>query len=447
MDPVSAPTERMLGLSDALFGIAITFLALDFGAEPPTAAEDVGGYLQANLSKYLVYAFTFLLVGFQWWRHHKIFRFVKRRDDGLLLINSLLLAFVALVPFGMQVLGRNGGSPVSLVLFAGMMACIGGLLSILWEYAVRRNLLIPELDPSIIRHVRIELLIMPTSFLLVVAGALLIDLPQGPLGGFGFLLLTVVGGVIATGFLAHPPSSMVVEHIDTTPTPGSAACRPGLLGRIRDGSGSARLKIFTDGVFAVALTIMALRLTPTQRPLTTGSDLLAMLSANSPALVAYFISFYVITQQWIRHVHLFDRDIVVDARILWLNLVLLMLVAFMPFATELIAQPGGRTAVLLYLAILTGATATETALTIDTRRLDRIMGVADEPARVRRRRVESCLSMGILAIALMLAATAPAPEAGLYALLLFTIMDPVCRRIAPLPPRSTVASKTPPPSI
>ncbi|MCP4836880.1 MAG: hypothetical protein GY895_19175 [Phycisphaera sp.] len=47
----------------------------------------------------------------------------------------------------------------------------------------------------------------------------------------------------------------------------------------------------------------------------------------------------------------------------------------------------------------------------------------------------------------MLAATAPAPEAGLYALLLFTIMDPVCRRVAPLPPRSTVASKAPPPSM
>ena len=44
-DPVSPPTERMLGLSDALFGIAITFLALDFGTEPPTTADDVGGYL------------------------------------------------------------------------------------------------------------------------------------------------------------------------------------------------------------------------------------------------------------------------------------------------------------------------------------------------------------------------------------------------------------------
>jgi uncharacterized membrane protein len=446
-DPVSAPTERMLGLSDALFGIAITFLALDFGADPPTAAEDVGGYLQANLSKYFAYAFTFLLVGFQWWRHHKLFRFVKQRTDTLLLINSLLLAFVALVPFGMQVLARNGGSPVSLVLFAGMMACIGGLLSILWEYSVRKNLVIPELDPSIIKHVRIQLLIMPASFLVVVAGALLIDFPKGPLGGFGFLLLTVVGGVIATGVFAHPPTSMVVERADTTRAPESAATRARLLDRIRDGSGSERLKIFTDGIFAVALTIMALRLTPPQQPLATGSDFLAMLSANSPALVAYFISFYVITQQWIRHVHLFDREIVATTRILWLNLILLMLVAFMPFATELTAQPGGRTAVLLYLAILTAATATETALSIATRRLDRIMGVIDDPARIKRRRAEWFVAMTILAIALILASTMPTPETGLYALILFTGLDPICRRIAPLPPRPTTETEAslPPP--
>ena len=352
----------MLGLSDALFGIAITFLALDFGTDPPTTADDVGGYLQANLSKYLAYAFTFMLVGFQWWRHHKVFRYIKRRTDSLLLLNSLLLAFVALVPFGMQVLGRNGGSPVSIVLFAGLMACIGMLLSILWEYSVRKNLVIPGLDPAIVKQLRIQLLMMPAAFVVVMAGAFAIDFPKGPLGGFGFLLLTVVLGMIATGFLGRTASSTVVEHPGATQTRETPESRTMLLARIRDGSRSERLTVFTDGIFAVALTIMALRLTPPQQPLTTGSDLLAMLSANSPALMAYFISFYVITQQWIRHVQLFEREILVDARVLWLNLILLMLVAFMPFATELIAQPGGRTAVLLYLAILTAATATETAL-------------------------------------------------------------------------------------
>ena len=38
VDPVSPATERMLGLSDALFGIAITFLALDFGSEVPKSS-------------------------------------------------------------------------------------------------------------------------------------------------------------------------------------------------------------------------------------------------------------------------------------------------------------------------------------------------------------------------------------------------------------------------
>lgn len=439
-DPVSPPTERMLGLSDALFGIAITFLALDFGVEPPETADDVGGYLQANLSKYLAYAFTFLLVGFQWWRHHKLFRFVKRRTDTLLLLNSLLLAFVALVPFGMQVLGRNGGSAVSLLLFAGMMACIGGLLSILWEYSVRRNLVIPDLDPAVTQHVRMQLLIMPTAFVVVVAGAFVIDFPKGPFGGFGFLLLTVVLGMIATGLLGRATPSTVVERAGVIPTREASVSRTTLLARIRDGSGSERLTVFTDGIFAVALTIMALRLTPPQQPLTTGADLLAMLSANSPALMAYFISFYVITQQWIRHVQLFEREILVDARILWLNLILLMLIAFMPFATELIAQPGGRTAVLLYLAILTAATVTEMVLGISVRRQDRLIGIPADPARIRRRRTESCMIMAILSIALILGATMPAPETGLYALILFTGLDPICRRIAPLRTGSTTGT-------
>jgi uncharacterized membrane protein len=447
-DPVSPPTERMLGLSDALFGIAITFLALDFGTEPPTTADDVGGYLQANLSKYLAYAFTFMLVGFQWWRHHKVFRYIKRRTDSLLLLNSLLLAFVALVPFGMQVLGRNGGSPVSLVLFAGLMACIGGLLSILWEYSVRRNLTIPDLDPAVIKHVRVQLLIMPAAFVVVMTGAFLIDFPKGPFGGFAFLLLTVVIGMIATGFLGRASSSpTVVERTGSLQTSEPAGAGARLLERIRDGSRSERLTVFTDGIFAVALTIMALRLTPPQRPLTTGADLLAMLSENSPALVAYFISFYVITQQWIRHVQLFERRILIDTRILWLNLILLMLVAFMPFATELIAQPGGRTAVLLYLALLAAATATEMVLGIGVRRQDRLMDIPVDPGRIRRRRTESCGIMTILAIAIVLAATMPSPEVGLYALILFTILDPICQRIAPVPPdRDDAAEARTPPS-
>ena len=84
---------------------------------------------------------------------------------------------------------------------------------------------------------------------------------------------------------------------------------------------------------------------------------------------------------------------------------------------------------------IAAATVVETALGVSTRRLDAIMGVVDDPARIRRRRVEWLAVMVILTIALVLAATMPAPEAGLYALILFTGLDPICRRIAPIPPR------------
>ena len=81
----------MLGLSDALFGIATTFLALDFGSEMPASVDQVDGYLLKHIPEYLAYVFSFLVVGFQWWRHHLVFRFIKKRTNALLLLNTTLL--------------------------------------------------------------------------------------------------------------------------------------------------------------------------------------------------------------------------------------------------------------------------------------------------------------------------------------------------------------------
>ena len=444
-EPVVPPTERMLGLSDALFGIAITFLALDFGADPPEAAGELGGYLRGNLPDYVAYVLTFLLVGFQWWRHHELFRFVKRRTEKLLLLNATLLGFVALVPFGMQVLGRNGGSPVSLAVFAGLMTCIGGLLLAIWEYAVRKDLVIRGLARPVVVRMRIQLLIMPGAFLAAMLAAVFMDLLDRPHAGSWILLATIVLIVSANLLLPRPasasaatpdagpdaaPDAQEPKAAETVETPQT---RTNLLATIRDGSRSQRLTVFTDGIFAVALTIMALRLTPPHQPLETTADLAAMYSANSAALMAYVISFYVLAQQWIRHVQLFDRDIVADTRILWLNLVLLMFIAFMPFVTELIAAPGGRTAVILYLAILSGAMVTEVVMGACARTRNAPTTIDRDPSMIRYRWMIRIVALAILALALVLAATLPTPETGLYALLLFTIIDPICRRISPPP--------------
>ena len=431
-DPVAPATERMLGLSDALFGIAITFLALDFGSALPKSVDEVDGYLVDEAPRYLVYVFAFLVVGFQWWRHHWIFRFIKRRTDALVLLNGTLLAFVALTPFGLEVLGGDVGGPVPLALFAGLMGCIGTLLWAIWEYAVRRRLTIPDLDPRIVRHMRIRLLTMPIAFIVVMGLAIAAEIVGWRHDGLALLLLLVLlGGVVDRRF--DSPSVGVVEReIEDTVEVGDPGASRTVLARLRDGSHSERLTIFTDGVFAVAFTIMALRLAPPRGELRTGSDLVEVLSMNSSALIAYFITFYVLAGQWSRHVRLFERNVLADTGLLWMNLVLLMFVAFMPFATDLTTQPGGRTAVVLYLAILSATTFTLMAMEIYVgRRMASTEGDASD-ARRRHRTVRRIAVVLILVLAATLAVTMPAPEWGLYALLLFTVLDPIVQRVAPV---------------
>lgn len=423
----------MLGLSDALFGIAITLLALDFGSEVPGSVDEVNGYLWKNLSGYLAYVFAFLVVGFQWWRHHWVFRFIKQRTDMLLLLNTTLLSFVALMPYGMQVLGEGVSSPVCLAFFSGLMFCIGTLLWIIWEYAVRRQLTIPNLDKGIVSHMRGQLMLMPGSFLIIMGLAILAGMMGWRHDGLGFILLLVLLCPLVSKFFRSPSTGIIEREIETAEETIGVQAEGSVISRLRDGARSERLTVFTDGVFAVALTIMALRLRLPHDALETGGDLLAMVSANSAALIAYFITFYVLSNQWMRHVRLFDRQIIVDTGMLWINLVLLMFVAFMPFATELTTEPGGRTAVIMYLSVLSAATLTQMLMEIYAVRDMPTEEFERDDAHRRSRLVHRLGVLIILAVAMTLGLTMPLPESGLYALILFAVLDPICRFLAPLP--------------
>ena len=426
-DPVSPATERMLGLSDALFGIAITFLALDLGSEMPTSIDKVDGYLLDNIAEYLVYVFAFLVVGFQWWRHHLVFRFIKNRSDGLVVLNTALLAFVALTPFGTEVLGNDIGSPVSLAFFAGLMFCIGILLLAIWEYAVHRGLTIPGLDRTVAVHMRIQLMVMPGCFLLIMGSAILADVMGWRHDGLGLLLLLVLLTGLAAKLYPSPSVGVVEREIESSQETDRVAAERSMLARLRNGTRSERLTVFTDGIFAVALTILALRLAPPHDTLKSGSDLWTMMSANSGALFAYFITFYVLSEQWMRHVQLFDRGVLTDTRMVWTNLILLMFVAFMPFATDLTTDPGGRTAIILYLGVLSAAIVTQIVMESHaTARLSATVEPRDAADRLNHRIHVAGVAF-ILVLAMTLASTMPAPDIGLYALLLFTVLDPLCR--------------------
>ncbi|MEU7798977.1 TMEM175 family protein [Micromonospora arborensis] len=110
-----------------------------------------------------------------------------------------------------------------------------------------------------------------------------------------------------------------------------------------------RLTAFSDGVFAIAVTLLVLEIQPPQN----FGHLLRGLGALWPSYLAYALSFLLIGQVWVNHHVMFDRVRHVDHGILFLNTVLLMVIAFLPFSTSLLAEAlraerGLRTAVVVY---------------------------------------------------------------------------------------------------
>ncbi len=128
----------------------------------------------------------------------------------------------------------------------------------------------------------------------------------------------------------------------------------------------SRLEAFSDGVFAVAITLLVLNLAVAG----PGHGHLAhQLGTRWPSFAAYAVSFFVIGIIWVNHHVLVRTIVVVDRLLLFLNLVLLLFVVLIPFATGLVAEylsaylsasPGGgdvRLAMALYSAVFLGMSA------------------------------------------------------------------------------------------
>jgi uncharacterized membrane protein len=122
---------------------------------------------------------------------------------------------------------------------------------------------------------------------------------------------------------------------------------------------SNRLEAFSDGVFAVAITILALNLR-VGVPGPHQPSLAAQLAAQWPAFAAYAVSFATIGTIWVNHHALFKNFSEIDRALLFLNLVLLFFVVSIPFATSNIAAyltQGGQDAVLaaaIYQGVFVG---------------------------------------------------------------------------------------------
>src|SRR4051794_26548795 len=115
--------------------------------------------------------------------------------------------------------------------------------------------------------------------------------------------------------------------------------------------GTGRLEAFSDGVFAIAVTLLVLEI---KVPDAAGDDLAHQLAEQWPSYASYVVSFFVIGVIWMNHHAVFSHLGRVDRPLMSINLVLLLWVALIPWPTHLLAEymrqggQGERTAALVY---------------------------------------------------------------------------------------------------
>jgi len=138
------------------------------------------------------------------------------------------------------------------------------------------------------------------------------------------------------------------------PATGAAATdAPAPVHRIRALS-KVRVEAFSDGVFAIAITLLVLEIAV---PLSSEHDLIGALLALWPSYLAYVISFLTIGWVWIGHTAIIAHVTGIDRILIRLNLALLLAVAFLPFPTKLMGEYLGRSepervAVIFYGLVL-----------------------------------------------------------------------------------------------
>lgn len=110
-----------------------------------------------------------------------------------------------------------------------------------------------------------------------------------------------------------------------------------------------RIILFSDAVFAIAITLLVIEIkVPHIEGVVTQGVILKELNKKWPDLVAFLLSFAVIGQYWTSHHRLFGYVIDYTSKLLWLNLLMLLWVALMPFSTYLIMEYGNIDIVWLW---------------------------------------------------------------------------------------------------
>jgi uncharacterized membrane protein len=186
---------------------------------------------------------------------------------------------------------------------------------------------------------------------------------------------------------------------------------------------TSRTEAFSDGVFAVAITLLALEI---KVPKVEGHDLAHALAQQWPSYASYLVSFFVIGVTWMNHHAIFEHLGRSDRAFMALNLFLLLWIVLIPWSTDLMAEymreggEGERVAALVYAGVQMGMGLGFGLLWTYASRDRRLLGVDLSDKEIRRRTHRFTVGTPLYILALVVALfSAPACLAIIGAVALY----------------------------
>ena len=162
--------DRLMMLSDGVFAIAITLLAID--VTPPLLPGADPSELWAAMAPQLdAYALSFVVISVYWLAHRRFMAMILTVDAPLTVITLAMLGLVALLPSFTRLTHSQHGSPSAMLIYGGLVVTIGVAMAGLWGYAALVAKLVSTEVPTRLRWLYFVLILLtPPFFLLLTRG-------------------------------------------------------------------------------------------------------------------------------------------------------------------------------------------------------------------------------------------------------------------------------------
>lgn len=406
-------TTRLIGFTDAIVGVALTMLVLPMTEFVIPAGDDLPDnplrfVWEHEPEKLISFVASFYIVAWFWLGHHRLFALVRRADATLIQLNFLWLAGIVVLPFATAIVGQTAIVTMRFWLVAGFLIVLlylGLILYLMGHHVgshasteIRR----PYVSAASIRYVQIVWILFGIA--IVVLGVIAAFSPQVAVVGVLFLPLT---GTITFFYTRNWNSKRIDRSDEDHPFHESA---PGVLNETPFLAN--RVKLFSDAVVAVALTLLILPLAEIEVPETVEINQLEYIWGHySERVVAFILSFGIVAWFWLAHHRMFALMPRVDTTILRYNFFWLFGIVAFPFATDVISQvsrENATTPLVLFYLLLTGYLGVALVLIADhTRRYPDLIGPHVQRGQVNFLRRSSWVFIGYTILLIVIGFVSP----------------------------------------